>query len=70
MTEIIRHCPDCGWDRPFAQYHGAPGRCPDVPNGYCPEWFCLICGTTVMLGGVLVPLERQPEPVGARARVA
>jgi hypothetical protein len=69
MTEIIRHCPDCGWDRPFAQYHPAPGHCPDVAIGYCPEWFCLICGTTVILGDVLA--SRVPQRlVGVRARVA
>jgi hypothetical protein len=69
MTEIIRHCPDCGWDRPFAQHHAAPGNCPDVASGYCPEWFCLICGTTVILGGGLAALPR-PHQVGIRTRVA
>jgi hypothetical protein len=50
MTEIIRHCPDCGRDRPYAQQHATVGRCPDASDGQCPEWFCLACGTAVILG--------------------
>jgi len=69
MTEIIRHCPDCGWDRPFAQHHAAPGCCPDITDGYCPEWFCLICGTTVILGGVPISFRARPA-VSIRDRVA
>ena len=22
MAQIVRHCPDCGWDHPFEQFHG------------------------------------------------
>jgi hypothetical protein len=69
MTEIIRHCPDCGWDRPFDQHHAVPDCCPDIASGYCPEWFCLICGTTVMLGGMPASFE-LPVAVGLRDRVA
>jgi hypothetical protein len=69
MTEIIRHCPDCGWDRWYAQHHADPGCCPDTSDGHCPEWFCLTCGTTVILGGVPAPFELS-ETVGLRDRVA
>jgi hypothetical protein len=69
MTEIIRHCPDCGRDRPFAQLHVAPGCCPDTADGYCAEWFCLICGAAVILGGVPVWFE-LPQMAGIHDRVA
>jgi hypothetical protein len=69
MTEIIRHCPNCGRDRPLAQHHGVPGRCPDVSDGQCPEWFCLNCGTAVILGGAPAPFELR-HAAGVRDRVA
>jgi hypothetical protein len=69
MTEIIRHCPHCGWDRQFAQHHPAAGCCPDTTDGYCSEWFCLVCGGVAILGGVPAPFER-PESAFLRDRVA
>jgi len=69
MTEIIRHCPDCGWDRPYSQLHPAPCCCQDSGDDYCAEWFCVACGTAVILGGVPAAL-RHPEPLGVRDRVA
>jgi hypothetical protein len=69
MAEIIRSCPDCGWDRPFAQHHAAPDFCPDTSDACCPEWFCPLCGTAVIVGGASVPFELQ-EAVGARDRAA
>jgi hypothetical protein len=69
VTEIIRHCPHCGWDRPYAQHHPAPGRCPDTTDGYCSEWFCLDCGGVAILGAVPAPFER-PATVIIRDRVA
>jgi hypothetical protein len=50
MTEMIRHCPDCGSDRLFEQHHSAPAGCPDSPDGYCPEWSCTDCGTGLLIG--------------------
>jgi hypothetical protein len=69
MSEIIRHCPDCGWDRPYAQLHVAPGCCPDTADGQCTEWFCLVCGGCMVLGGTVTPF-RLPQPAGLRDRVA
>lgn len=50
MIEMIRHCPDCGSDQPFEQYHAEPERCPDSPDGYCPEWSCTDCGAALLVG--------------------
>jgi hypothetical protein len=69
MTEIIRHCPDCSRDRPFAQHHAAPGCCPAAADGYCPEWICLSCGAGVILGGLPSSFE-LPRAVTIRDRVA
>jgi hypothetical protein len=69
MTEIIRRCPDCGDDRAFTQHHGDEGRCPDSGDWYCPEWHCLTCGASVLLGDV--PVALRPARVGGvRDRVA
>jgi hypothetical protein len=69
MTEIIRYCPDCGRDRPYAQHHPAPSCCQDTADGYCVEWYCVTCGAAVILGGVPAHFE-LPEPVRVRDRVA
>jgi len=69
MTEIIRYCPHCGWERPHAQHHPAPGCCPDTTDGCCSEWFCLVCGGAAILGGVPAPSERH-LPVIRSDRVA
>jgi len=69
MSEIIRRCPDCGQDRAFAQHHGEPARCPDAVDGDCPEWYCLVCGATVLTGEVPV-LLRPRAAVARRDRVA
>ena len=50
MTQVIRHCPDCGPDRLFEQYHAAAENCPDSPDGDCPEWACTDCGAAVLIG--------------------
>jgi hypothetical protein len=68
MAEIIRHCPDCGWDRSFAQRHVVPGWCPDAADG-CPEWFCTTCGAALLIGVIPVGCD-SPELVGIRDRVA
>jgi hypothetical protein len=58
MTEIIRHCPDCGRGRLFAQHHGLDGCCPDSADECCPEWYCVDCGATLVIGAI-------PATVGA-----
>jgi hypothetical protein len=55
MAEMIRHCPDCGWDSRFEQLHAEPGGCPDAPDGYCPEWYCTTCGTALLIG--IIPVR-------------
>jgi hypothetical protein len=69
MSEIIRRCPDCGRDRAFAQHHGSVGWCPDADGGECPEWYCLVCGATVLTGEVPI-LVGSASAAGQRDRVA
>jgi hypothetical protein len=69
MTQVIRHCPDCGPDRLFEQYHAAAGHCPDSPDGDCPEWFCTDCGAAV-LTGLNSTLRNAAEALESRSRVA
>lgn len=52
MIEMVRHCPDCGRDTLFEQYHTEPDRCPDSLDGCCPEWFCAACGAALIIAGV------------------
>lgn len=69
MSEIIRHCPDCGRDRAFEQLHVMSGCCPDAADLDCPEWYCLVCGATVLTGDI--PVVRLPVAIfGIRDRVA
>jgi hypothetical protein len=70
MTQIVRHCRDCGWDRPFEQHHDQPGECPDSPDGECPEWSCTACGTALLIA-VAVPVGYEPARAAEpRTRVA
>ena len=69
MSEMFRHCPECGEDRLFQQHHGLPGGCPDAPDGECPEWACTSCGSALLAGFVLYRAE-TPCPAGLRGRVA
>jgi hypothetical protein len=64
MSEIIRRCPDCGRDRAFAQHHSESAWCPDAVGGDCPEWYCLVCGATVLTGEV--PILLRPRAAAAR----
>jgi hypothetical protein len=71
MAEIIRHCPDCGRSRLFAQHHGLAGRCPDSADQYCPEWLCIECGATLLIGAIpAVPEHRRAVAAVRRDRVA
>lgn len=49
MIQMIRHCPDCGWDRLFEPYHAAVS-CPDSADGDCLEWSCTSCGAALLIG--------------------
>jgi hypothetical protein len=76
MTQIVRHCPDCGGERAFEQPHRTPGECPDASgalgtSGDCPEWACTACGAALLLGLPVVRSgpARRAEPAPAR-RVA
>jgi hypothetical protein len=69
MAQIVRHCPECGWDRPFEQHHDQPGECPDSLDGDCTEWSCTACGAGLLIGVIWF----SPEPARAaelRGRVA
>ena len=69
MTDMFRECPECGADRIFAQHHPEWGGCPDSADGCCPEWFCIDCGT-VLLIGALPPALAEPALRHPRTRVA
>jgi hypothetical protein len=64
MINAFRDCPGCGHSREFAQLHPDPERCPDVPGGRCPEWFCTACGSSLLIdlappaGGSIGTLDR------------
>ncbi len=49
MTGTFRDCPGCRTSTAFTQVHPDPERCPDVASGRCPEWFCITCGTGMLI---------------------
>jgi len=49
VINVFLDCPGCGQLREFVQAHPDPERCPDVPSGCCPEWFCSACGSSLLL---------------------
>ncbi|MBO0774976.1 MAG: hypothetical protein J2P34_01570 [Actinobacteria bacterium] len=69
MSEMFRHCGECGEEQLFEQPHAAPGSCPDTPDGECAEWACTGCGAALLAGLVLAPAgaRYQARP---RGRVA
>ncbi|HLQ55308.1 MAG TPA: hypothetical protein VK162_13695 [Streptosporangiaceae bacterium] len=69
MAQMVRHCPDCGSDRPFEQYHAESYGCPDSPDGQCPEWSCTACGAALFIGFVPYVGETSRMP-DIRDRVA
>jgi hypothetical protein len=69
MVEMIRFCPDCGGNRLFEQRHAVAGRCPDSPDGWCPEWSCTDCGAALLIRFTSLPREMAPERQPSR-RVA
>jgi ribosomal protein S27AE len=62
MSEIIRHCPDCGRGSLFAQHHELAGYCPDSADECCPEWYCVACGATLLIGDIPAVLEAAGSP--------
>jgi len=64
MTEMTRYCPDCGRSTTFEQPHAGAARCPDSPDGQCPEWCCTACGAAVLTGFV----PAAPDPAAGRWR--
>ena len=69
MTDIIRHCPDCGRDRSLEQHHDSALWCPDTADSCCPEWYCSGCGAALLIGSVPISAELAIT-AGVRARVA
>lgn len=65
MTEDLRDCPGCGSERPFILRHPEPGFCPDSADGWCPEWFCTVCGTALLAG--MLPFGRNPARMSVSA---
>ncbi|HLI41720.1 MAG TPA: hypothetical protein VKV35_08755 [Streptosporangiaceae bacterium] len=65
MTHLIRHCAGCGRERPFEQFHADPASCPDVPDGDCAEWGCIVCGEALITG--LLPGRRATGEDTSRA---
>ncbi len=57
MSDIIRHCPDCGRDLYLEQHHGIGGWCPDAADARCPEWYCQLCGAALLIGTIPAALE-------------
>jgi hypothetical protein len=75
MTDIIRHCPDCGSDHALGQHHGIAGWCPDTADLYCPEWYCQDCGAALLIGDIPASRRSAAGPAAGqhpaiRARVA
>lgn len=71
MTEIIRHCPDCSRSRLFAPHHDLAGCCPDSADQSCPEWLCVACGATLLIGAIPVASEPSRDVTAGRSdRVA
>jgi hypothetical protein len=67
MIEMIRHCPDCGQDQPFEQYHRQADD--DSADEYSPEWLCADCGVGLLIG--FIPYLREPaEAMRLRRLVA
>ena len=50
MSQMPWYCPGCAGEQLFEQFHDDPGRCPDSPDGHCPEWACCACGTALIVG--------------------
>jgi hypothetical protein len=58
MTSTFRDCPGCGAASEFTQVHPDPEPCPDVASGRCPEWFCITCGTGMLVELTQAVLDR------------
>jgi hypothetical protein len=69
MGPMFRSCQDCGGERLFEQPHATPGRCPDAPDGICPEWSCTQCGAALIVL-VLSQPSRAPALADVAGRVA
>jgi hypothetical protein len=62
MSQMPWYCPGCAGEQLFEQFHTDAGRCPDSPDGHCPEWACCACGTALIVG--FLP---QEEPLREHA---
>jgi hypothetical protein len=56
------YCPECARIEEFEQ-----PPCVDGHGADCPEWLCLTCGTALLIGVPVEPVERLPSTVGSRA---
>ncbi|MGB8963884.1 MAG: hypothetical protein WCC38_18245 [Pseudonocardiaceae bacterium] len=55
-------CPECAAVQAFEQ-----PPCVDGHGADCPEWFCLDCGTAVLIDAPIQPVERRPRALRSRA---
>jgi hypothetical protein len=69
MIQVVRLCPGCASDQLFEQNHAAAGKCPDSPDGACPEWACTECGAALLIG-FDSPVHETMEALELRGRVA
>lgn len=66
IEALFRACRDCGSEAGFEQPPCAEDHGPD-----CPEWFCLECGSVLMVGppifvdGALSESEMPDRPADA-----
>jgi hypothetical protein len=59
---IETYCPECAELEAFEQ-----PPCLDGHGADCPEWLCLTCGTALLIGGPVEPVERLPRRFGLHA---
>ena len=66
-AQLVRHCAGCNEEQPFEQFHAEPASCPDVPDGDCQEWACVVCGDALFVGLPTPVYGRSSIPEASRA---
>ena len=65
-AQSVRHCAGCHEERLFEQFHAEPAGCPDLPDGDCQEWACVVCGDALFIG-LPAPVRGGSIPAAIRA---
>ena len=68
-AQLVRHCTGCNEERLFEQFHAEPASCPDVPDGDCQEWACVVCGDALFIG-LPAPAYARSGSIPAASRAA